>query len=120
MIISKNILITGASTGIGYDLAKVFVTNGYKVYGSVRKQEDAERLSNELGKNFHSLIFDVTDFKAVETAYEKLNKEIGGEGLAGLVNNAGIAIGGPFMDLSLDEFKHQFEVNVFGLIKVTQ
>ncbi len=120
MTISKNILITGASTGIGYDLAKVFISNGYRVFGSVRKQEDADRLSQDFGKGFYPLFFDVTDFKAVEAAYDQLNSEIGNVGLGGLINNAGIAIGGPFMDLSIDEFKHQFEVNVFGLIKVTQ
>ncbi|MEO9872032.1 SDR family oxidoreductase [Ekhidna sp.] len=117
---SKNILITGASTGIGYDLAKVFVTNGYKVYGSVRKKEDGDRLSEDLGEEFEPLLFDVTDHKSVDTAAELLSQKIGSEGLGGLVNNAGIAIGGPLMDLSIDDYRHQFEVNVFGLIKVTQ
>ena len=117
---SKNILITGASTGIGYDLAKIFVANGYVVYGSVRKQKDANRLSSELGESFKPLIFDVTDYDAVDKAATDLTKEIGDVGLAGLINNAGIAVGGPFMDMSIDEFKYQFDVNVFGLIKVTQ
>lgn len=117
---SKNILITGASTGIGYDLAKVFVANGYTVFGSVRKQEDADRLTNDLGNNFHSLLFDVTDYEGVDRAAKKLEKEIGHVGLGALINNAGIAIGGPLMDLDVSEYKHQFDVNVFGLIKVTQ
>ena len=117
---SKNILITGASTGIGYDVAKIFVANGYTVYGSVRKQEDADRLSKEFGEAFHPLIFDVTDFDAVEKVAEQLEKEIGDVGLGALINNAGIAVGGPFMDLKVSDYKHQFEVNVFGLIKVTQ
>jgi len=117
---SKNILITGASTGIGYDLAKVFIDSGYTVFGSVRKKKDAERLSNELGENFKPLIFDVTDHEGVDKAAHLLTDEIGGAGLAGLINNAGIAVGGPFMDLEIEEFRYQFEVNVIGLIKVTQ
>lgn len=117
---SKNILITGASTGIGYDMAKVFVKNGYTVFGSVRKQQDADRLSNELGENFRSLIFDVTDHESVDRAAEILTAQLDGEGLGGLINNAGVAIGGPLMDVDIEEFRYQFEVNVIGLVKVTQ
>ncbi|WP_425390556.1 SDR family oxidoreductase [Ekhidna sp.] len=117
---SNNILITGASTGIGYDLAKIFVRNGYQVFGSVRKQADADRLLEELGQDFSPLIFDVTDYKAVEKAAKRMEGEIGDEGLGCLVNNAGIAVGGPFVDLKMEDFRQQFEVNVFGLIKVTQ
>lgn len=117
---SKNILITGASTGIGYDLSKVFVENGYTVYGSVRKQSDADRLSNELGQKFKAVIFDVTDHESVDAVAERMYEEIGREGLGGLINNAGIAIGGPMLDLSIDDYRQQFEVNVLGLIKVTK
>ncbi len=117
---SKNILITGASTGIGYDLAKVFVRNGYTVFGSVRKQADADRLSKEIGENFKPLLFDVTDHASVDLAAKTLNDEIGETGLGGLINNAGIAIGGPMLDLSIEDYRQQFEVNVIGLIKVTK
>ncbi len=117
---SKNILITGASTGIGYDLAKTFVDAGYTVFGSVRNQSDAARLREELGSNIHPLVFDVTNHKAVDEVAEKLNEKIGVEGLGGLINNAGIAVGGPFTDLDIEEFRYQFEVNVLGLVKVTQ
>lgn len=117
---SKNILITGVSTGIGYDLAKIFVENGYIVYGSVRKQSDADRLSDQLGANFKSVLFDVTDHDAVDQAAEKLYDEIGTEGLGGLINNAGIAIGGPMLDLTIADYRQQFEVNVIGVIKVTK
>ncbi|NQZ74838.1 MAG: SDR family oxidoreductase [Ekhidna sp.] len=117
---SKNVLITGVSTGIGYDLVKIFLANGYFVYGSVRKKEDADRLTTEFGSSFRPLIFDVTDHQAIDKAAKDLTKEIGAEGLAGLVNNAGIAIAGPFVDLDIEEFRYQFEVNVLGLVKVTQ
>jgi len=117
---SKNILITGASTGIGYDLVKVFLKNGYKVFGSVRKQEDANRLEKDFGSDFEPLLFDVTDHKAIDKAAEMLEDKISEEGLGGLVNNAGIAVAGPFVDLDVEAYRQQFEVNVFGLIKVTQ
>lgn len=117
---SKNILITGASTGIGYDLCKIFASNGYKVFGSVRQQSDAARLREELGPNFDPLVFDVTNHKAVDEAAVNLTKKIGAEGLGGLINNAGVAIGGPFLDIDIQEIRYQFEVNVIGLVKVTQ
>ncbi|MEQ6167504.1 SDR family oxidoreductase [Ekhidna sp. MALMAid0563] len=117
---SQNVLITGVSTGIGYELVKIFVEKGYNVFGSVRKQADADRLSGELGEHFHPMIFDLTDFEAIENAAKWLEGEIGSEGLGCLVNNAGIAVGGPFVDLKIEDFRQQFEVNVFGLIKVTQ
>ena len=62
----------------------------------------------------------MTNFDEVDNTAKRLEKEIGHEGLAALINNAGIAIGGPLMDLDIDDYKQQFEVNVFGLIKVTQ
>lgn len=117
---SKNILITGVSTGIGNELARVFAKAGYTIYGSVRNQSDAARLREEIGDQFHALVFDVTNHKSVDEAAEKLTEKIGREGLGGLINNAGIAIGGPFMDLDIEEFKYQFDVNVIGMVKVTQ
>ncbi len=117
---SQNVLITGASTGIGYDLAKTFSKAGYKVFGSVRKESDAERLRSELGENFTPLIFDVTDYDAVDQAAKELESMIGEEGLGGLINNAGIAVGGPFLHIPMEEFKQQFDINVLGMIKVTQ
>ena len=117
---SKNILITGASTGIGYDLCKTFIQARYSVYGSVRKQKDADRLLNDFGDNFHSLIFDVTDHPAIDRAADELAAELGKDGLGGLINNAGIAIGGPFAHIPIEDYRHQFEVNVIGLVKVSQ
>ncbi|MBC6411068.1 MAG: SDR family oxidoreductase [Ekhidna sp.] len=117
---SKNILITGTSTGIGYDLVKVFLNNGYKVFGSVRKRKDADRLVKDFGVDFEPLLFDVTDHRAIDAAAGTLEGKIGNEGLGGLINNAGIAVAGPFINLDVEEFQYQFDVNVFGLIKVTQ
>lgn len=120
MTTSKNILITGVSTGIGYACARVFLDAGYAVFGSIRSNADAERLSQEFGGLFTPLVFDVTDHEAIDKAAAFLTGKIGKEGLACLINNAGVAIGGPMMHVSMEELRHQFEVNVVGLVKVTQ
>ncbi len=116
----KYILITGASTGIGYDAARYLIERGYHVFGSVRKQADADRVRAELGERFTPLLFDVTDEGGVKTAVSQIKETVGSSGLFGLVNNAGIAVAGPLMHLSLDEMRHQLEVNVIGLLSVTQ
>ena len=116
----QNVVITGASTGIGYSAAKIFIENGCRVFGSVRKEADGEKLSSELGDDFIPLFFDVTNHSAIESEAKKVEEKIKNEGLACLINNAGIAVTGPLMHLSIDELKKQFEVNVFGLMAVTQ
>ena len=116
----KSIVITGVSSGIGYGAAKEFTEHGYRVFGSVRKEEDANSLKAELGSGFTPLLFDVTDSEAVHRAADEVAGVLDGAGLAGLVNNAGTALAGPLMHQPLDEVRQHFEVNVFGLIAVTQ
>jgi NAD(P)-dependent dehydrogenase (short-subunit alcohol dehydrogenase family) len=117
---SKAIVITGVSTGIGYATAEKLVELGYRVFGSVRKMEDGEKVRAALGENFTSLLFDVTDHEGIKTAVSQVQTEIGEENLVGLVNNAGISVLGPLMYIDLAEFRQQFEVNLFGLLDVTQ
>ena len=116
----KHVLITGASTGIGYDAARDLIAHGYHVFGSVRKQADADRVQAELGERFTPLLFDVTDEVGVKTAVSQVAQIVGKDGLFGLVNNAGIAAAGPLKHLSLDDLRYQLEVNVIGLVSVTQ
>lgn len=116
----KSVVVTGSSTGIGWGACKVFISKGFRVFGSVRKAVDGERLVQELGPNFVPLLFDVTDAAAVAKAAEMVAAALGGETLAGLVNNAGIAIAGPLLYLKVDEFKQQLDVNVTGQLIVTQ
>ncbi len=116
----KYVVITGVSTGIGYDAARYLTERGWHVLGSVRKQADANRVQAALGDNFTPLLFDVTDGAAVSAAVAQTQTIIGDNNLAGLINNAGIATAGPLMHLPLDDFRWQFEVNLFGLLDVTQ
>src|SRR5436190_11079849 len=116
----KSVVITGASTGIGWAAAKLLLERGFRVFGSVRKQADADRLKSEFGVNFTPLIFDVTDEPAVLAAAREVRAALGGEKLAGLVNNAGISVAGPVLELSADKFRLQMEVNVIGPVIATQ
>jgi NAD(P)-dependent dehydrogenase (short-subunit alcohol dehydrogenase family) len=116
----QSVVITGASTGIGWASAKLLLDRGFRVFGSVRKQADADRLKAEFGAGFIPLLFDVTDEAAVLAAAREVRAALKGETLAGLVNNAGIALAGPVLEVAADEFRRQMEVNVIGPIIATQ
>ncbi|NRB49543.1 MAG: SDR family oxidoreductase [Saprospiraceae bacterium] len=115
------VIVTGASTGIGYAITKYLIDRDYFVFGSVRKTADAERLAADFGEqSFLPLLFDVTDREAIEKARLEVSAIIGDQKLSALVNNAGIAVGGPLKYLSAEEIRQQFDVNVIGLLSVTQ
>lgn len=116
----KSILITGVSTGIGWSTAKLFLAKGYLVFGSVRKQADADRLQQEFGKDFHPLIFDVQDLKGIQEAYLEVKTTLRDNPLDCLVNNAGVSVNGPMAYIALEEFSSQLDINVLGLVRVTQ
>ena len=116
----QSVVITGVSTGIGLGIAKVLIKKGFRVFGSVRKMQDAERLSKEFGENFIPLIFDVTDEEAVQAAARQVRDQLKGETLFGLVNNAGIAVPAPLIHQPTDDFRHQLEVNLVSVLIVTQ
>ncbi len=116
----QSIVITGASTGIGWGTTKVLLQKGFRVYGTVRRQADADRLQAEFGEPFTPLIMDVTDAEAIARAAARVSADLKGQKLFGLVNNAGIAVPGPLLHLSAEEFRFQLEVNVIGPHVVTQ
>lgn len=118
--LNKTIVVTGVSTGIGRAIAEAMIANGWRVFGSVRKQSDAQDAQNSLGPKFTPLIFDVTDAASVNSAAKTVEAELGGAALGGLVNNAGVAIGGPLQYIDLGEVQMQLDINLLGAIRVTQ
>src|SRR5256885_13506577 len=114
------VVIGGASPGFGGAAPKMLLARVFRVFGSVGKRADANRLKGEFGANFTPLIFDVTDEAAVLAAAREVRSVLDGETLAGLVNNAGIAVAGPVLELAADEFRRQMDVNFIGPIIATQ
>ena len=116
----QSVVVTGVSTGIGWGITKVLIANGFTVFGSVRRQSDADRLQREFGEAFTPLIMDVTDRQVVEGAAAQVSAQLGSSTLAGLVNNAGVAVPGPLLHLPLEEYRRQLEVNLVAPLSVTQ
>ncbi len=116
----KSVVVTGVSTGIGWGIVKILTAQGVRVFGSVRKAADAERLKAEFGTLFEPLIFDVTDEAGALAAAAHVRTVLNGEPLMGLVNNAGVAVAGPLLHLPIAEFRHQIEVNITGVVIATQ
>ena len=115
-----DVVVTGASTGIGFAACQVLIQRGFRIFGSVRKQADADRLKEQLGTNYSPLIFDVTDPDSVNEAAATVRQVTGEQRLCGLVNNAGIAVAGPLAYLPLERFRQQIEVNLLGVHTVTR
>ncbi|MEX0791398.1 MAG: SDR family NAD(P)-dependent oxidoreductase, partial [Actinomycetota bacterium] len=113
------VVITGASTGIGRATAPRLAAIGFRVFAGVRKQADADSLKQE-APAVTPLILDVTDEHSIAEAATAVKAAVGANGLAGLVNNAGITVPGPLEFLPAEDLRRQFEVNVIGPIAVTQ
>ncbi len=116
----RSVVITGTSSGIGWGTAKVLIAHGFRVFGSVRKTSDAERLAAEFGERFVPLLFDVTDEAAVKAAAADVRSTLAGQRLTGLVNNAGVAVAGPLLELPTEEFRRQIDINLIGVVVTTK
>ena len=116
----KSAVVTGASTGIGRAITKTLIDNGWRVFGSVRKEEDAASLKQEFGEAATPLKFDVTDPDAIAEAANEVRAALKGQTLNALVNNAGVALGGPLLYIDPAVVRRQLEINVFGPLFVTQ
>jgi len=114
------VVVTGVSSGIGAAVADRLLTAGYRVFGSVRREEDALPLVRSWGHRFTPIVFDVTDELGQQAAVAQVERMLDGRGLRALVNNAGISYSGPISHQSMEEIRQVFEVNVFGVIAVTR
>ena len=113
-------VITGASTGIGEACALHLDALGFRVFAGVRKEPDGEALRQRASDRLTPLFIDLTEPASIAAAAQTVTDALDGEGLAGLVNNAGIAVAGPVEFVPIAEVRRQFEVNVTGQIAVTQ
>jgi NAD(P)-dependent dehydrogenase (short-subunit alcohol dehydrogenase family) len=116
----RYVVITGASSGIGEACALYLARLGFGVFAGVRKKEDAQALRARGVGRIEPLFVDVTDADSVASAAETVRRAADESRLAGLVNNAGIAVAAPLEFLPLEELRRQLEINVVGQIAVTQ
>jgi NAD(P)-dependent dehydrogenase (short-subunit alcohol dehydrogenase family) len=114
------VLITGASSGIGRATALHLERLGFNVFATVRNKSDAEGLQSETDGNLLPVLMDVTDQDSIDQAKEQVSQAVGEAGLAGLVNNAGVGFLAPLEFVPLDELRWLYDVNIFGLLAVTQ
>jgi NAD(P)-dependent dehydrogenase (short-subunit alcohol dehydrogenase family) len=113
--VSRAVLITGCSSGIGEATALRLVRSGWTVYATARRPERLEGLERA---GCHTLALDVTDEGSMRAAVERVEREEGAVGA--LVNNAGYSLSGVLETVTMEEVRRQFETNVFGLLRLTQ
>jgi NADP-dependent 3-hydroxy acid dehydrogenase YdfG len=114
-----NVLVTGASSGIGRATAIEFARRGHQVFAAARREEALAGLAAQT-PNIRAVVLDVTDAASVRTAWDKIQAATGGNGVDVLVNNAGFALAGPVEVLADADVKRQFDTNVFGLLTLTR
>jgi NAD(P)-dependent dehydrogenase (short-subunit alcohol dehydrogenase family) len=121
---ARGVLVTGASTGIGRATALQLAAAGFHVFAGIRKPEDGEALERDASGTLEPVSLDITDAGHIEAAAERVEKaiesELSGAGLAGLVNNAGVAVPAPLEVQPINDFRRQLEVNLTGQLAVTQ
>jgi NAD(P)-dependent dehydrogenase (short-subunit alcohol dehydrogenase family) len=117
----KVAVVTGSSTGIGYETSLILSRNGYLTYATMRnlnKSENIRLVATKENLPIQTKQLDVTDDISVKNAIQTISSEAGRIDV--LVNNAGYGLNGAFEDLAIDEIKAQYETNVFGLVRTTQ
>jgi NAD(P)-dependent dehydrogenase (short-subunit alcohol dehydrogenase family) len=117
----KVAIVTGSSTGIGYETSLILARNGFLTYATMRNLNKSENIKSVATKEnlpIHIKQLDVTDDVSVTNSIQAITSEAGRIDV--LVNNAGYGLNGAFEDLAMDAIKAQYETNVFGLIRTTQ
>jgi NAD(P)-dependent dehydrogenase (short-subunit alcohol dehydrogenase family) len=117
---ARSFVITGASTGIGRSAALHLDRLGHRVFAGVRKPADGDALRAAASERLTPLALDVTDADQIAAAARTVEDALAGAPLDGLVNNAGIAVGGPLEIVEIARLRAQLEINVVGLVAVTQ
>jgi len=115
LISTRSVLITGCSSGIGYEVAHGLKKRGYSVFATARKANDVARLQQE---GLESLVLDLNDSKSIHTAVESILNKTNGK-LYCLFNNAAYGLPGAVEDISREALREQFETNLFGTHELT-
>src|SRR3989442_1654896 len=115
--VSGGVVVTGASSGIGAAIARDLAARGFRVFGTVRREQDGTPLE---AAHVVPVLMDVTDAVSIARARDEVSRALAGAPLAGLVNNAGIPSAGPLEPGPLDQLRHVLEVNLVGAVAVTQ
>ena len=115
----QQVLITGASTGIGYATALYLDKIGVKVFAGVRKESDKQKLQQNSSANLTSIILDVCDMQSITSTFETVSNQLGDDTFS-LVNNAGLSLNGPLELLPFADIRKLLDVNVYGLLSVTK
>jgi NAD(P)-dependent dehydrogenase (short-subunit alcohol dehydrogenase family) len=117
---SQSVLITGVSSGIGLGMARKFLEQGFRVYGSVRSAEKGNELSRSLGQQFTPLVFDICNPDELARADEVLRGALPDGRLAALINNAGSATMGPLLHVAPEDLQEHLDTLVVGQLRVIQ
>ena len=112
----KAVLVTGASSGLGSKMTQVLSQNGFFVYATARKKADLDRLNAM--DNVEAIKLDVLNQEDIDAAVKHVEKA--GRGLYGLINNAGVAVFGPMIEVPTEQLDYQLDVNVLGPYRVLQ
>jgi len=115
--VTRGVVVTGASTGIGAAIVRHLAGRGFRVFGTVRRPEDEAALERA---GVTAVRMDVTDTVSIARAREHVERALAGVPLCGLVNNAGIPAAGPLELFPLDALRRALEVNLIGAVAVTQ
>jgi NAD(P)-dependent dehydrogenase (short-subunit alcohol dehydrogenase family) len=119
MATEKNVLITGANGGVGTALTEALASTGWRVFAGVRSPASRRALDG-FGDEVVVVRLDITDQESIRRATDFVASQVGDDGLAGLVNNAGVIVQGPLELVPVHALRRQFEVNVIGQVAVTQ
>jgi NAD(P)-dependent dehydrogenase (short-subunit alcohol dehydrogenase family) len=115
-----NALVTGTSTGIGEACATRLAERGWTVYAGVRRDEDGDRLKAQVTGDVRPVILDVSKRGDIQRVLENIEQDVGATGLQGLVNNAGVGVGGPVEYVSEEDWRWVFDVNLFGVVALSK
>ena len=113
------VLVTGASTGLGEQICKCLAGHGYHILAGIRNMADGIRLVSDYGSGIHPLLLDVTDQDMVTQARQAALEIMSENPLVAIINNAGIVVNGACLYIPIQEWQRQFDVNLYGVIRVT-